>query len=378
MVIAGRTGSGKTALIRYIARKENNAEEIDPREMSMNYVSNSDALRFLTAIGADLDLLFHVLWKHVICIEFIRMRWSVNDESKSFSVFQGMWDRFFGDARKRKSLEYLKRWQDKFWITMDENIREITSSFEEKINESFGAEVAKFKAGGQYDKRMSSGQKTEIIARFRKIVNAEQLQELSGVVDILADPDSADSMRTFYILIDKLDENWVESSVRFKMIRALLESLKSLRRIQNLKVLVALRNDVRERAMQETSDVTFQREKFDDYSLQLRWNKVDLFSMVEMRINQLFKRKYSGGSIGFHDIFPVKVGAIDTFDWLLDRTLMRPRDIISFVNECINAAEGLTDISVTIIRKAEVIYAQKRRDALLQEWYSAFPSLNRV
>lgn len=142
----------------------------------MNYVSNSDALRFLTEIGADLDLLFPVLWKHVICIECIRMRWSVNGESKSFSVFQGMWDRFFGDARKRKSLEYLKMWQDNFWITMDENIREITSSFEENINESFGAEVAKFKAGGQYDKRMSSGQKTEISAMFRKIVNAEQLK----------------------------------------------------------------------------------------------------------------------------------------------------------------------------------------------------------
>lgn len=378
MVIAGRTGSGKTALIRYIAKNEAHAEEIDPREMSMNYVSNSDALRFLTAIGADLDLLFQVLWKHVICIEFIRMRWAVNDESKSFAVFQSMFDRFFGDARKRKSLEYLKRWQDKFWISMDENIREITSSFEEKLNASFGAEIAKFKGGGQYDKRLSSGQKTEIIARFRKIVNAEQLQELSGIIDILADSDNADGMRTYYILIDKLDENWVESTVRFKLIRALLESLKSLRRIQNLKVLVSLRTDVRERVVQETSDVTFQREKFDDYSLQLKWNKVDLFSLVEMRVNQLFQLKYTGGSIGFYDIFPAKMGAVDTFDWMLDRTLMRPRDIIAFVNECIVVADGTTGVSVTGIRKAEVIYAQKRRDALLQEWYSAFPSLNRV
>jgi len=378
MVIAGRTGSGKTAIIRYIARNQDYAVELDPRDMSMNYVSNSDALRFLTAIGADLDLLFQVLWKHVICIEFIRLRWSIKDESKSFAVFQGIYDRFFGDARKRKSLEYLKRWQDKFWITMDENIKEITSSFEEKLNASFGAEIAKYKAGGQYDKRMSAGQKTEIIDRFRKIVNAEQLQELSGVIDILAEPDNVDSRRSFYILVDKLDENWVESSIRFKMIRALLESLKSLRRIQNLKVLVSLRNDVRERVLQETSDVTFQREKFDDYSLQLKWGKYDLFSLVERRINQLFKLRYSAGNIGFYDIFPSKVGAIDAFGWMLERTLMRPRDILLFVNECIAQADGSTEISVTGMRKAEVIYAQKRRDALLQEWFSAFPSLNKV
>jgi hypothetical protein len=147
MVIAGRTGSGKTAIIRYIARQEKTAEELDPREMSMNYVSNSDALRFLTAIGADLDLLFQVLWKHVLCIEFIRLRWSVDNEAKSSSVFQRFNDRFLSDARKRKSLEYLRRWHDKFWISMDENIKEITSSFEEKISESFAAEIAKFKAG---------------------------------------------------------------------------------------------------------------------------------------------------------------------------------------------------------------------------------------
>jgi hypothetical protein len=35
-------------------------------------VSNSDALNFLHAIGADLDLLFQALWKHVLCIEFTR------------------------------------------------------------------------------------------------------------------------------------------------------------------------------------------------------------------------------------------------------------------------------------------------------------------
>ena len=344
----------------------------------MSYVSNSDALRFLDAIGADLDLLFQVLWKHVICIEFIRMRWSVNDEARSYSVFQSMWDRFLGDARKRKSLEYLKRWQDKFWITMDENIKEITSSFEEKLTESFGAEIAKFKAGGQYDKRLSSGQKTEIIARFRKIVNAEQLQELSGVIDILADPASNDAMKTYYILIDKLDENWVDVSIRFKLIRALLESLKSLRKIQSLKTLVAIRTDVRERVMQEARDVTFQREKFDDYAMQLRWNRSDLRKVVELRVNQMFKLQYSGGVIGFQDIFPSRVGNSDALDWMIDRTLMRPRDIISFVNEGLSAADGVTEVTVTNLRKAEVSYAQKRRDALLQEWFSAYPTLNKV
>jgi hypothetical protein len=71
MILAGRTGSGKTAILKYIRQTAEHTVEIDPIEMSMSYVSNSDALNFLHAIGADLDLLFQVLWKHVMCIEFI-------------------------------------------------------------------------------------------------------------------------------------------------------------------------------------------------------------------------------------------------------------------------------------------------------------------
>ena len=62
-VIDGRTGSGKTAILKYISSTVEHASEIDPFEMSMSYVSNSDVLSFLYAIGADLDLLFQVLWK---------------------------------------------------------------------------------------------------------------------------------------------------------------------------------------------------------------------------------------------------------------------------------------------------------------------------
>src|SRR5258705_13612743 len=55
MVVDGRTGSGKTAILKYINSIAQHASEIDPSDMSMSYVSNSDVLSFLHAIGADLD-----------------------------------------------------------------------------------------------------------------------------------------------------------------------------------------------------------------------------------------------------------------------------------------------------------------------------------
>src|SRR5260370_42132129 len=58
MVLDGRTGSGKTAILKYIISKKPHVVEIHPSDMSMRYVPNSDTFNSLQSIGADLDLLF--------------------------------------------------------------------------------------------------------------------------------------------------------------------------------------------------------------------------------------------------------------------------------------------------------------------------------
>lgn len=378
MIISGRTGSGKTAILRHVEAVSEHHLSLDPFDMSMSYVSNSDALRFLEAIGADLDLLLQVLWKHVLCIEFIRLRWNVESAERSTSIFSRIADRFSKEDRKSKSINYLREWQGKFWITMDQNIKEITESVERKLHAEIGAEIEKFKAGGQYGKRLSTEKKSEIVARTRKIISSDQLVELHGVIDMLSAPEHGDQMKDFYILIDRLDEKWVDDTVRFRMIKALMESLRSFRKIQNLKILVGLRSDVLERVVQETADISFQREKFEDYTIQLVWTKADLRTLVDNRIVALFKRQYTGSPVGFDDIFPPKVGPRNTFDWLAERTLMRPRDMIAFVNECFNVADGQSSVSVSALRKAEMEFARKRKDALIQEWKSVFPSLDKL
>jgi len=376
MVVSGRTGSGKTAILRFIENGAEYVTSIDPFEMSMSYVSNSDALRFLNAIGADTDLLFQVLWKHVLCIEFIRLRWDIRSTEKSRTIFSRIVEKFNGDDRRKKAIEYLRAWQGKFWITMDENIKELTVQIEDKLNELYGGEIGKFKAGGQYDKRLSLEKKSEIIARSRAIISSDQLAELHGVIDLLSSADRGDSMKNFYIMLDRLDEKWVDDAVRFRMIKGLLESLKGFRKIQNLKILVALRTDVIERVVQETADISFQREKFEDMMIKIRWSKQDLKDLVDKRIGSLFRRQYTQASVAFEDVFPSSMGQRSTFDWMIERTLMRPRDIIAFINEAIDISAGSNAVSVSNLRKAEVEFARKRKDALVQEWASAYHFLD--
>jgi hypothetical protein len=103
--------------------------ELQPANMALNYITNSDILRFLHEIGADLDLLFQALWKHVLCIEYIRLRYKTIDEY-STSFLRRIADYFYGEKHKRKAIDYLLKWKGQFFISMDENIKEIVSKTE--------------------------------------------------------------------------------------------------------------------------------------------------------------------------------------------------------------------------------------------------------
>jgi D-tyrosyl-tRNA(Tyr) deacylase len=40
----------------------------------------------------------------------------------------------------------------------------------------------------------------------------------------------------FYITIDRLDENWVDERIRYKLLRALLEAVRSFKQVRSVKV----------------------------------------------------------------------------------------------------------------------------------------------
>ena len=236
MVLAGRTGSGKTAALRYIANSHQPNTEIEPADMAMNYVVNSDILIFLQQIGADLDLFFQVLWKHVLCIEYIRLKYDIRDEASSMSLFSRLTDRFFGDDRRKRALAYLKEWQGKFWVNMDENIKEITQKYERQFSAETGIDVSSIKSGINVAATLTTEQKKEILIRARKIVDAGQLAELNGIIDILSQVEANESkFANYYILVDRLDERWMDDSLRFRMIRALIKSSESVQKDTSVK-----------------------------------------------------------------------------------------------------------------------------------------------
>ncbi|QNE04287.1 hypothetical protein H4O24_09820 [Croceicoccus marinus] len=199
------------------------------------------------------------------------------------------------------------------------------------------------------------------------------------MMKFLAEDIFNDRQAQYFLLIDDLDKGWVHDALRFKLIRALLETIKKFRRITNVKIVVSLRADLLHMVMNNTEGKGFQTEKFEDLMLRLRWSKADLKHLVEERLNLVFRDQYTNKIVKFEDVFTSKIGDHDPLTYMLDRSFYRPRDIISYVNQCFEESEpGASSISAKLVRQAEKEYSNKRFIAIADEWREAYGDLEGV
>jgi Cdc6-like AAA superfamily ATPase len=375
MFVLGSTGAGKTAVLRMIAKQEKCCKEIELHEMAMNHIANSDVVQFLQSIEVDLDLFFQALWRHVICIEYIKLIGIAESDDKFRFAVRKIVDSITGNKARDKLEKFLTQNEKNFWNTIDENIIEFTTGLERKVNAEMGAEVEKYTARAGYSRGLSQEKRVQLQQRAKKFVNSDTIAELAHVVSALSEY-TRGRLDRYFLLIDKLDEHWVEESIKFPLIHALFETLQGLQKLRNFKVVVALRNDLYERMLTESVASRAQIEKYNDYVLRLRWTKEQLWSLAEKRINHLFKWKYSSNNVFFDDIFVQQVDSRQpVWAYIVDRTLMRPRDVINFINLALQTSEGKSEVSKSNLLRAEHEYSDLRLKTLLFEWEKTYSGI---
>jgi hypothetical protein len=205
------------------------------------------------------------------------------------------------------------------------------------------------------------------------------VRELNHVIKILADEVFNNEQQRYYLVIDKLDEDWVDDTVRYLLIKALVEAVKELNHaMKAVKIVIAIRRDLLDRVIQKTKEVGFQEEKYEPLFLNLKWTKEQLFEMLDRRVNKLVRRQYTHGTVSWSDLMPQKIGPGRqlTIDYLSDRTMYRPRDLIVLFNRCIEQAVGRPEITAAMIQHAESEYSQRRLTSLYDEWRAEFPELS--
>lgn len=374
--VYGRTGVGKTAFLRKLENDEEHVSSIDLQAVALDYVANSDIINFLSSLELNLDIFFQALWKHILLLEYIKLRYNVTDEGKSKTVFEGFAKKFQKNRRMDSALAYLQTYQRKFWISADESVRELTEGLEENVSAELGAEVEKFKSNAGYARTLKSEKKTSVQQRAKKFIDSKLLAEQSKVLDLLKAFNKGKKAGKYYILIDGLDDNWVDDELRYQLIRSLIECQKTFGKVLDLKLLITIRADIFERVLQVTDSPGSQRDKYNDYLSKIQWNNSQLKELVDKRISTFCYRKYTSKDLFFDDLFVDKVGTIPSFKYIIDRTLMRPRDIILFINEALHEAVNCTSVTAAHIRAAEKKYSRLRKRALIDEWKSSLPCID--
>jgi hypothetical protein len=305
------------------------------------------------------------------------LRYNLRNEAEC-KTFWGQIQRWVQrDSVKQRALEYFREWGDRFWLETNEQLKELTTKFTKDIKAKLGSKYNNVDISLEGAKGLSEEKRSEIVSLATQVVSGIQIKKLNEVLELLKENAFEDKQKKYYILIDKLDEDWAETKTRCRFIRALIEETKALRKIPQVKIITALRRDLLDLVFNETRDSGFQEEKYEAYLEIISWSRSDLKALLNQRVIETYKRQYTAENIQFADVFPAaqKRGFGTAIDYIIDRTLLRPRDAIQFSNECFFVASDRTKISWRSMYAAEANYSLKRLKSLNEEWSEFYPGL---
>jgi len=174
-----------------------------------------------------------------------------------------------------------------------------------------------------------------------------------------------------WILIDNLDKSWPVNGATDEdilIIRSLMEATRKLQRQLSrnqieCRAIVFIRNDVYEHLLGQTPD------KGKDTAIVLDWTDEEAFrSLIHRRMMASTKVERP-----FDEMWPMffdsYISGEHSFAYILRRTMMRPRDLIGFLRQCVSVAinRGNSKVLESDILQAEKQYSEDQLQALFDE-----------
>jgi hypothetical protein len=181
----------------------------------------------------------------------------------------------------------------------------------------------------------------------------------------------AESGAKFVIVVDDLDLGWDNSETANNLLLGLLSAANYISgKSHNIYTCVFLREDVYSILLSHTQH----SDKYRNVE-RIRWDKDDLLKILNMRIN--YNRKINGIeelSNPFSTIFPYTLGTSNTDNWLIERTLSRPRELIQFARYYSEGVSG--DVpDPESLKRSESDYSSWKLDDLCAEYSNQYPGL---
>jgi hypothetical protein len=209
-----------------------------------------------------------------------------------------------------------------------------------------------------------------------KVRNLNFLYDLEEIKGLMPDLVASLRHKKFFILVDELDKGWDNSEDAGYFIAGLFQAIDKVNRVSpNLKALISIRQELYDNIPQISDDAQKIRSKIEV----IRWTKEELLELIGLRLSHC-QPKLEGLSAyqKWYKIFAAEQASQDhlsSIDYILDRTLLRPREVIQFCRLCIEASLGEPKISHAAIQRAEFIHSEQKIRDLASEYRFQNPGL---
>lgn len=219
-----------------------------------------------------------------------------------------------------------------------------------------------------------------ISLEFGKNITKKQLSLTEVIFDIerRAIRLSKKTSLSIMLFLDDIDADYDNSKKYISSIKSLITATESINgQFRNLmsksKVLLLLRTDILNK-MNGPNIGKIKR----DAKIEIEWpTRITLSTpVVKMLIHKIRKSynlppKFSNDDI-YHYFFPEKVKGVDAYKYILDRTMIRPRDAISYLKFIVDDYKEETKITSRMIQDVEGKYSAYLKEEIKNEMYGTF------
>ncbi|MFG2043701.1 P-loop ATPase, Sll1717 family [Dactylosporangium sp. NPDC048998] len=343
-LLIGRKGAGKSAICMMLADDAaKHASIVTPDEIS------ADEIRQFELQGLTRQMSKQLIWRYVLAVQIAKL---VLHHARTA---HGKTPAAVCQLRKflleNGELNDDPRWHERFWKTI------------QQLRSSLSLEAFGIKANLELGKGSAPSEGIRV---------SQQLDVVEDWLDrAIHDLDCPAGHGPLLVLVDQIEKVWSNDVNSDDMVVGLLTASKHVSsRFRNVRCVVCIRSDIYD-ALQFP-----ERDKFRGDEMRIEWSAAALADMLMVRAEAAVGS--TGANIRlFGDYFVKTVDERPTATYLIERTLMRPRDLIQFANLCrdTTAKNGRKYVTAQDIVEAERQYSVWKVQDLANEYLINYPFL---
>ena len=353
-IISGRKGTGKTILANYIVK------QLNTNKNTICKVFNKQDFNLQKLIDLDYRDLkrdeMSLFWKWFFLLQIAKKIIEINNWKSKFP---------FSSLKKLKNFLNTK-YPDDIFKLKDFSQNNSTKHIIKGQHKSNGSQV-----NGEAE---NSSSRNENYTQKEYYALLEKLEEL-----VFKCLEKNSEVFLIFDDLDELDEELIEDSYYYKMIKSLIETVKSLnlkfsnKGKKNTKIVVLLRSDILEEIHEHSSNsnklVTLGETRL--YWIAKNYKQPSDHELMDLILHKIKNSVTEFNSMDtatiYKTIFPKKIDNKEIVDYLIDYSFGRPRDVIRYLQLIIDSYPNANHFDPQYFKECAKDYSKWFHQELLNE-----------